>query len=33
VTPTEGSYFVVVRASAANEAVTVACGNLASPTL
>lgn len=33
VTPTEGSYFVVVRASAANEATTVACGNLAPPTL
>ena len=33
VTPTEGSYFVIVRASAANNAVTVACGNLAAPTL
>jgi hypothetical protein len=33
VTPTEGSYFVVVQASAANDAVTVACGNLAPPTL
>jgi hypothetical protein len=33
VTPTEGSYFVMVRASAANNAVTVACGNLAPPTL
>jgi hypothetical protein len=33
VTPTEGSYFVMVRASAANDAVTVACGNLAPPTL
>ena len=32
-TPTTGSYFVMVRASAANEAVTVACGNLAPPTL
>lgn len=32
-TPTTGSYFVVVRASAANDAVTVACGNLAPPTL
>ena len=32
-TPTTGSYFVVVRASAANEAMTVACGNLAPPTL
>ncbi len=32
-TPTEGSYFVVVQASAANDAVTVACGNLAAPTL
>jgi hypothetical protein len=33
VTPTQGSYFVIVRASAANDAVTVACGNLAPPTL
>jgi hypothetical protein len=33
VTPTDGSYFVMVRASAANDAVTVACGNLAPPTL
>jgi hypothetical protein len=32
-TPTSGSYFVVVQASAANGAVTVACGNLAAPTL
>ena len=32
-TPTTGSYFVIVRASAANDAVTVACGNLAPPTL
>jgi len=32
-TPTAGSYFVVVRASAAYDAVTVACGNLAPPTL
>jgi hypothetical protein len=32
-TPTGGSYFVVVQASAANDAVTVACGNLAAPTL
>lgn len=32
-TPTAGSYFVIVRASAANNAVTVACGNLAPPTL
>ena len=32
-TPTTGSYFVIVRASAANNAVTVACGNLAPPTL
>jgi hypothetical protein len=31
--PTTGSYFVMVRASAANDAVTVACGNLAPPTL
>jgi hypothetical protein len=31
-TPTAGSYFVIVRASAANDAVTVACGNLAPPT-
>jgi hypothetical protein len=31
-TPTTGSYFVVVRASAANNAMTVACGNLAPPT-
>src|SRR4051812_25322002 len=33
VTPTSGSYFVVVRASVANDAMTVACGNLAPPTL
>jgi hypothetical protein len=33
VTPTEGSYFVMVGASAANDAVTGACGNLAPPTL
>jgi hypothetical protein len=32
-TPTTGRYFVIVRASAANDAVTVACGNLAPPTL
>jgi hypothetical protein len=32
-TPTVGSYFVSVSASAANDAVTVACGNLAPPTL
>jgi hypothetical protein len=32
-TPTTGNYFVVVRASAANNAMTVACGNLAPPTL
>ncbi|HEX3236701.1 MAG TPA: hypothetical protein VHR41_21080 [Gemmatimonadales bacterium] len=32
-TPTAGSYFVMVRASAGNDAVTVACGNLAPPTL
>jgi hypothetical protein len=32
-TPTDGSYFVIVQASAANEAMTVACGNLAPPTL
>jgi len=32
-TPTAGSYFVIVRASVANDAVTVACGNLAPPTL
>ena len=31
-TPTTGSYFVIVSASAANDAVTVACGNLAPPT-
>jgi hypothetical protein len=33
VTPTTGSYFVMVRASVANDAMTVACGNLAPPTL
>jgi len=33
VTPTEGSYFVAVQASVANDGVTVACGNLAPPTL
>jgi hypothetical protein len=32
-TPTRGDYFVLVQASAANNAVTVACGNLAAPTL
>ena len=32
-TPTAGSYFVIVQASAVNNAVTVACGNLAPPTL
>jgi hypothetical protein len=32
-TPTTGSYFVIVRASVANDAMTVACGNLAPPTL
>ena len=32
-TPTAGSYFVIVRASAVNDALTVACGNLAPPTL
>jgi hypothetical protein len=32
-TPVAGSYFVIVRASAANDAMTVACGNLAPPTL
>jgi hypothetical protein len=32
-TPTTGSYFVIVQASAANNATTVACGNLAAPTL
>jgi hypothetical protein len=32
-TPTAGNYFVIVQASAANNAVTVACGNLAPPTL
>jgi hypothetical protein len=31
-TPTAGSYFVSVRASAANGGTTVACGNLAPPT-
>jgi hypothetical protein len=31
-TPTTGSYFVIVRASAANPEMTVACGNLAPPT-
>ncbi len=31
-TPTEGSYFVSVRASAANADMIVACGNLAPPT-
>jgi len=31
-TPTTGSYFVIVRASAANATTTVACGNLAPPT-
>ena len=33
VTPTAGSYFVIVQASAANNSMTVACGNLAPPTL
>ena len=32
-TPTTGEYFVIVRASVANDAMTVACGNLAPPTL
>ena len=32
-TPTVGNYFVSVSGSAANDAVTVACGNLAPPTL
>jgi hypothetical protein len=32
-TPTSGSYFVIVTASAANNAMIVACGNLAPPTL
>lgn len=32
-TPTGGSYFVTVAASAVNESVAVACGNLAPPTL
>jgi hypothetical protein len=32
-TPTAGSYFVIVEASAANNAMVVACGNLAPPTL
>ena len=32
-TPTVGNYFVSVSASSANDAVTVACGNLAPPTL
>ena len=32
-TPTRGDYFVAVQASAANHAVTIACGNLAAPTL
>ncbi len=31
-TPTSGSYFVSVQASAANSELTVACGNLAAPT-
>jgi len=31
-TPTTGSYYVVVHASAANAETTVACGNLAPPT-
>jgi hypothetical protein len=31
--PTSGNYFVTVAASAANESVVVACGNLAPPTL
>jgi hypothetical protein len=33
ITPSAGSYFVMVQASAANNATTVACGNLAPPTL
>lgn len=32
-TPTTGSYFVLVGASAANATMIVACGNLAPPTL
>src|ERR1700674_6021457 len=32
-TPTTGSYFVTVGASSSNDAMTVACGNLAPPTL
>ena len=31
-TPTSGSYFVTVQASAANPEMIVACGNLAAPT-
>jgi hypothetical protein len=31
-TPTSGRYFVLVRASGANDQMTVACGNLAPPT-
>jgi hypothetical protein len=31
-TPTSGSYFVTVQASAANPEMTVECGNLAAPT-
>jgi|SRR5579859_1616586 len=31
-TPATGNYFVSVQASAANSAMTVACGNLAAPT-
>jgi hypothetical protein len=33
ITPSAGNYFVIVQASAANNAMTVACGNLAPPTL
>ena len=32
-TPTAGNFFVIVHASAANESMIVACGNLAPPTL
>lgn len=31
-TPTTGSYYVTVQASAANRETTIACGNLAPPT-
>jgi hypothetical protein len=33
ITPTAGSFFVIVHASAANDSMIVACGNLAPPTL